>query len=55
LATRLKPRFNSSPAFQVGSQKHLGGRDFPQLALLLACLIELLPWLKQWRNRVSDD
>jgi len=27
-----------------------GGRDDPRLVPLLACAIELLPWLKQWHN-----
>jgi hypothetical protein len=31
-------------------QEHEGGRDDPRLVPLLACLIELLPWLKQWHN-----
>lgn len=28
----------------------LGGHDDPRLVPLLACLLELLPWLKQWHN-----
>ena len=31
-------------------QERLGGRDDPRLVPLLACLLELLPWLKQWHN-----
>jgi hypothetical protein len=31
-------------------QTELGGSDDPRLIPLLACLIELLPWLKQWHN-----
>ena len=31
-------------------QERLGGRDDPRLTPLLACLIELLPWIKQWHN-----
>ena len=37
-------------AYFVEVQKHLGGRDDPRLKPLLASLIELLPWLKQWHN-----
>ncbi|MCE9553879.1 MAG: BREX-2 system adenine-specific DNA-methyltransferase PglX [Planctomycetes bacterium] len=32
-----------------------GGSDDPRLTPLLACLIELLPWLKQWHNEVSAE
>ena len=31
----------------------LGGRDDPRLVPLLACLLELLPWLKQWHNETD--
>src|SRR5262249_27008107 len=30
-----------------------GGRDDPRLVPLLACLAELLPWLKQWHDEVD--
>ena len=40
-------------AYYVDVQEHLGGRDDPRLVPLLACLIELLPWLKQWHNEVD--
>ena len=33
-------------AYYVDVQERLGGRDDPRLVPLLACLIELLPWLK---------
>ncbi len=36
--------------YYVEIQERLGGRDDPRLVPLLACLIELLPWLKQWHN-----
>ena len=36
--------------YYVDIQERLGGRDDPRLIPLLACLIELLPWLKQWHN-----
>jgi hypothetical protein len=37
-------------AYYVDIQEHLGGRDDPRLVPLLACLLELLPWIKQWHN-----
>jgi hypothetical protein len=37
-------------AYYVRVQIELGGSDDPRLIPLLACLIELLPWLKQWHN-----
>ncbi|HQU43325.1 MAG TPA: BREX-2 system adenine-specific DNA-methyltransferase PglX [Pirellulales bacterium] len=40
----------SISAYYVEVQERLGGRDDPRLVPLLACLIELLPWLKQWHN-----
>lgn len=36
-------------------QEQLGGRDDPRLLPLLACLIELLPWLKQWHNDIDPE
>ena len=36
--------------YYVDIQERLGGRDDPRLTPLLACLIELLPWIKQWHN-----
>jgi len=39
----------------VDVQERLGGRDDPRLAPLLACLIELIPWLKQWHNEVDPE
>lgn len=40
-------------AYYVDVQERLGGRDDPRLLPLLACLIELLPWLKQWHNDIE--
>lgn len=40
----------SISAYYVDIQERLGGRDDPRLVPLLACLLELLPWLKQWHN-----
>ena len=42
-------------AYYVDVQERLGGRDDPRLIPLLACLIELLPWLKQWHNEVDPE
>jgi len=36
-------------------QEQLGGRDDPRLVPLLACLRELLPWLKQWHNAIDPE
>ena len=38
---------------QVKEQE--GGRDDPRLTPLLAGLIELLPWLKQWHNEIDPE
>ena len=42
-------------AYFVDVQERLGGRDDPRLIPLLACLIELLPWLKQWHNEIDPE
>jgi hypothetical protein len=42
-------------AYYVDIQERLGGRDDPRLVPLLACLLELLPWLKQWYNGVDPE
>jgi hypothetical protein len=42
-------------AYYVDIQERLGGSDDPRLVPLLACLIELLPWLKQWHNDVDPE
>jgi hypothetical protein len=42
-------------AYYVDIQERLGGRDDPRLLPLLACLLELLPWLKQWHNEVDPE
>ena len=39
----------------VDVQERLGGRDDPRLIPLLACLVELVPWLKQWHNEVDPE
>ena len=45
----------SISAYYVDVQERLGGRDDPRLVPLLGCLIELLPWLKQWHNEVDPE
>ena len=42
-------------AYFVEVQERLGGRDDPRLVPLLACLLELLPWLKQWHNEIDPE
>jgi hypothetical protein len=42
-------------AHYVHVQEQEGGRDDPRLVPLLACLAELLPWLKQWHNEYDAD
>jgi hypothetical protein len=39
----------------VDVQERLGGREDPRLVPLLACVIELLPWLKQWHNDIHSE
>ena len=39
--------------YYVDVQERLGGRDDPRLVPLLASLIELLPWIKQWHNEID--
>jgi hypothetical protein len=42
-------------AHYVRVQEQEGGRDDPRLGPLLACLAELLPWLKQWHNEIDAE
>jgi REP element-mobilizing transposase RayT len=42
-------------AYYVQVQTEIGGTDDPRLIPLLACLIELLPWLKQWHNDLDPE
>jgi len=45
----------SISSYYVDIQERLGGRDDPRLVPLLACLLELVPWLKQWHNAVDPE
>jgi hypothetical protein len=42
-------------AHYVDVQERLGGRDDRRLVPLLACVLELLPWLKQWHNEIDPE
>jgi hypothetical protein len=42
-------------AYFVDIQERLGGRDDPRLVPLLAGIIELLPWLKQWHHDIDPE
>ena len=42
-------------AYYVQVQTEFGGSDDPRLIPLLACLIELLPWLKRWHNDLDPE
>jgi hypothetical protein len=42
-------------SYYVQVQTEFGGSDDPRLIPLLACLIELLPWLKQWHNDLDPE
>jgi hypothetical protein len=48
-------RARAVSAHYVDVQERLGGRDDPRLIPLLACLIEFLPWLKQWHNAIDPE
>ena len=42
-------------AYYIDVQERLGGRDDPRLIPLLAGVIELLPWLKQWHHEIDPE
>ncbi len=42
-------------AHYMDIKEKTGGSDDPRLTVLLACLIELLPWLKQWHNDLDPE
>ena len=42
-------------AYYVRVQTEFGGSDDPRLVPLLASLIELIPWLKQWHNEPNAN
>ena len=42
-------------SWYVEIQERVGGSEDPRLIPLLACLAELLPWIKQWHNDVDPE
>ena len=42
-------------AHYVEVQEKIGGSRDPRLEILLDCLLELIPWLKQWHNDLDPD
>ncbi len=36
-------------------QEKTGGGEDPRLEILLACLCEIMPWLKQWHNEIDPE
>ncbi|MEQ9408741.1 MAG: BREX-2 system adenine-specific DNA-methyltransferase PglX [Fuerstiella sp.] len=42
-------------AYFVRVKEEIGGADDPRLVPLLGCLVELLPWLKQWHNEPNAE
>jgi hypothetical protein len=41
--------------YYVDIQERQGGRGDSRLTPLLACIIELIPWIKQWHNDPNPD
>ena len=39
--------------YYIEIKENLGGSEDPRLLPLLACLLELLPWLKQWHSAID--
>ena len=42
-------------AYYVDVQERTGGSEDPRLEVLLACMLEVLPWVKQWHNDVDPE
>ncbi|UFP97042.1 BREX-2 system adenine-specific DNA-methyltransferase PglX [Gloeobacter morelensis MG652769] len=42
-------------SFYVDVLERIGGREDSRLVPLLACLIELLPWLEQWHSEIDPE
>ena len=42
-------------AYYVDIQERTGGREDPRLEILLCCMMEILPWVKQWHNDIDPD
>ncbi|MEO0769831.1 MAG: SAM-dependent methyltransferase, partial [Cyanobacteria bacterium J06649_4] len=41
--------------YYVRVQEDFGGSQDPRLTPLLACLLEVIPWVKQWHNQPNPD
>jgi len=41
--------------YYVRVQEDFGGSQDPRLTPLLACLLEIIPWVKQWHNQPNPD
>jgi len=42
-------------AYFARVQEEIGGTDDPRLVPLLGCILELVPWLKQWHNDIDPE
>jgi len=42
-------------AYYVDVQEQVGGSADPRLAPLLGCILELVPWLRQWHNDLDPE
>ena len=42
-------------AYHVEIQEKQGGSANPRLVPLLGCVLELVPWLKQWHNDLDPE
>ena len=42
-------------AYFAKMQEEIGGSDDPRLVPLLGCILELVPWLKQWHNDIDPE
>ena len=41
--------------YYIDIKERIGGSNDPRLAPLLASLVELIPWLKQWHNDIDPE
>ena len=46
---------NAVATYYVRVQEEFGGTGDPRLMPLLGCLLELLPWIKQWHNELDPE
>lgn len=45
----------SISAYYIEIQEEIGGNEDSRLIPLLGCLVEILPWLKQWHNEIDPE